>query len=99
MQKLTRIGALLALLALLTLLCGFHPLEFWGGFEAHRGEPVTDAIARLGSPVATGYTGGQRIYYWRVDNFEGRRFCKIWGAARHNIIVNWGYQECAFWAW
>lgn len=94
MRKLTRIGALLALLA---MLCGFRPVGFWYGFDAYRGEPVEDAIARLGPPVQTAYTNGQRIYYWRVDRFEGRRFCKIWGAARHNIILNWGYEECAFW--
>jgi hypothetical protein len=95
LRNLTRTIVLIGLAA---MLCGFKHFEPAYGLspQVYRGEPVRDAVATLGRPVRTAHTDGQRILYWRVIRFDGRSLCKIWGAARHNIIVNWGYEECAF---
>lgn len=90
-----KLPRLCALLALTVVLCGFGGFGFEA--EVYRGEPVSDAVARLGPPFKTAYADGQRVLYWRVIRFEGKKFCKIWGAARHGIILDWGYEECAFW--
>jgi hypothetical protein len=90
MPKLMTFGVLVALA---TVLCGFSDVEFSQG--VYRGEPVRDVIARFGRPIETAYLEGRRIYYWRRGNLIGET-CKIWGAAQHGIIVNWGYRSCAF---
>jgi hypothetical protein len=82
------------LIVIATALCGFSSFEAEYSLSAYRGEPVRAAIARLGPPIQTAYAEGQRIYYWRA--ILDRDVCKIWGAARHGIIVTWGYQSCAF---
>lgn len=90
-----KLAKIFVLPALLVILCGFSPFGF--ETQVYRGEPVRDALARLGPPVKTAYADGQRILYWHVIRFDGRKFCKIWGAARRGVILNWGYEECAFW--
>ena len=88
-----KIGALAAIAG---TLCGFNDANFIFGLNAYRGEPLPDAIARLGPPVHRGSNQGQRLYYWR-SAYEGRYFvCKIWATARGNVITNWGYRDCAF---
>jgi hypothetical protein len=57
---------------------------------------VRSAMARLGRPVQIGHTDGQTIYWWRGVPAGGPVVCKIWGAARRHVIVNWGYQACAY---
>jgi len=94
LSKLVKMSALVAVAA---VSCGFNDAEFEYRLNTYRGEPVPAAIARLGRPVQTGYTDGQRIYWWgRTFPTGGAFVCKIWGAARHHIIVNWGYQDCAY---
>jgi hypothetical protein len=73
--------------AIAAVACGFSG----AGFES--GVPVPVVLARLGPPIQIAYAEGQRIYYWRTI-YPGGRICKIWGAARHHIIENWGYQDC-----
>ncbi len=92
MPKLTTIGVLVALA---TVLCGFSDVQIELSRGVYRGEPVRDAIAKLGQPIQVAYEQGRRIYYWRGRDLIGDA-CKIWGAAQHGIIVNWGYQSCAF---
>ena len=93
MHKLAKIVALTALAG---ILCGFSDAAFIFHLNAYRGEPVRDAVARLGPPVHRVYNQGQRIYYWRTTYGGGFFLCKIWGAARGGIITNWGYRDCAF---
>ncbi len=94
MSKLVKICALAVVAA---VLCGFEDVTFIYGLNAYRGEPVRDAKVRLGRPVRTGYTDGQRIYWWGSTAPPVRTFtCKVWGAARHHVIVNWGYMDCAY---
>ncbi|HEX3503084.1 MAG TPA: hypothetical protein VHU22_06815 [Xanthobacteraceae bacterium] len=93
MRKLTKAAALVAIAA---ILCGFNDANFISDLNAHRGEPVRDAIARLGPPIQRGHNGRWSLYYWHTT-YEGRYFlCKIWGSAQGGIITNWGYQDCAF---
>lgn len=93
MRKLVMIVTLTAIAG---VLCGFSDAAFIFNLNAYRGEPVRDAVARLGPPVQRSYNQGQRIYYWHTAYGGGRFVCKIWGSARGNIITNWGYQDCAF---
>jgi|SRR5580698_11441143 hypothetical protein len=95
-SKLRKLATIIALTAIAGILCGFNDAAFIFGLNAYRGEPVGDAVARLGPPVQRSYNQGQRIYYWRTGNGGGRFVCKIWGSARGHIITNWGYQDCAF---
>jgi hypothetical protein len=83
--------ALLAAVA--TIACGFNSAEFEWSASGYQGEPVAAAIARLGPPIQIAHADGQRVYYWRTIYTDGR-ICKIWGAARHAVIFNWGYQDC-----
>jgi hypothetical protein len=93
---LRKLAKVVALVAIAGVLCGFNDADFIDGLNAYRGEPVRDAIARLGPPVQKVYSQGRRIYYWRTA-FLGRGLvCKIWGTAQGGIITNWGYQDCAF---
>jgi hypothetical protein len=87
---------IVTLTAIAGVLCGFSDAAFIFNLNAYRGEPVRDAVARLGPPVQRSYNQGQRIYYWHTAYGGGRFVCKIWGSARGNIITNWGYQDCAF---
>jgi hypothetical protein len=93
LHALARIATLVALAG---LLCGFNDADFIGGLNAYRGEPVRDAITRLGHPVQRASLDGRRIYYWRTGFLGPGLVCKIWGAAQGGIITNWGYQDCAF---
>jgi hypothetical protein len=78
------------------ILCGFNDADFIFDLNAYRGEPVRDAIARLGPPAQRHYLDGRRIYYWQTG-FPGRGLlCRIWGSAQGRVITNWGYQDCAF---
>jgi hypothetical protein len=92
MPKLVTIGVLLVLA---TVLCGFSDVAVESSVGVYRGEPVRNVIAKLGLPIQVAYAEGQRIYYWHANVFGDA--CKIWGAARNGIIVNWGYQSCAYW--
>ena len=85
-----------ALVAIAAVLCGFNDADFISGLNAHRGEPVRDAIARLGPPVQRGYIDGKRLYYWLTAHQGGGLGCKIWGIEQRDVITNWGYQDCAF---
>ncbi len=91
MTKLMTIGVLIVLA---TVFCGFSSFEAESSLSAQRGESVRAAITRLGQPIQIAYAEGRRIYYWRAPLVGN--VCKIWGAAQHGIIVNWGYQSCAF---
>jgi len=82
------------LILLATVSCGFSDLDVEFGLGVGRGEPVRDAISRLGWPIQIAHAEGQTIYYWRAS--LGGDVCKIWGSAWHGFIVNWGYQSCAF---
>jgi hypothetical protein len=93
--ELRKLASVVALLTTASILCGFNAANFIYRLNAYRGEPVRDAVARLGPPVQRGYSDGRRIYYWGVA-YRGRFLCKIWGTAQGNIITNWGYQDCAF---
>jgi hypothetical protein len=92
MPKIVTIGVLLVLA---TVLCGFSDVAVESSVGVYRGEPVRNVIAKLGPPIQVAYAEGQRIYYWPANVFGDA--CKIWGAARNGIIVNWGYQSCAYW--
>jgi hypothetical protein len=93
LQKLATIAVLVAVAG---VLCGFNGTNFTYDLNAYRGEPVGDAIARLGRPVRRGHIDGRRIYYWYTTS-QGRDVaCKIWGTARGGVITNWGYRDCAF---
>jgi len=84
MSTLMRIATVIGLAV---ISCGFGYLE--------RGpQAVSDAIARFGPPIAIAHIDGEKIYYWQAEQFG--HVCKIWGVARHDIIVNWGYQSCAY---
>ena len=89
MGKLIRTAAL-AMLAF--VLCGFDRAEI----GAYRGEPVAAAVAQFGRPIETAVVEGDRVYFWRFRPNGWHDVCKIWGAARHGVIVNWGYQSCAY---
>ncbi len=99
MQKLATIAVLIAAAG---VLCGFNGTNFTYDLNAYRGEPVGDAVARLGPPIRKGHLAGRRfysgrkIYYWYTA-YQGREFvCKIWGTAERGVITNWGYRDCAF---
>ena len=92
MPKLVTIGVLLVLA---TVLCGFSDVAVESSVGVYRGEPVRNVIAKLGPPIQVAHSEGQRIYYWPANVFGDA--CKIWGAARNGIIVNWGYQSWAYW--
>jgi hypothetical protein len=91
-----KIAKVAALAAIAGVLCGFNDADLIFGLNAHRGEPVRDAIARLGPPVHRSYSHGKSLYYWRSASQGGDMNCKIWGTARRGVITNWGYQDCAF---
>lgn len=91
-----KLAKIVALTAVASILCGFNDAAFIFDLNAYRGEPVGDAVARLGPPVQRSYNQGQRVYYWRTGYGGGRFVCKIWRSARGRVIVNWGYQDCAF---
>jgi hypothetical protein len=95
-DKLRKLVMIVTLTAIAGVLCGFSDAAFLFNLNAYRGEPVRDALARLGPPVQRSYNQGQRIYYWHTAYGGGRFVCKIWGSARGSIITNWGYQDCAF---
>jgi hypothetical protein len=82
------------LVVLATALCGFSDNVVDFGLGVYRGEPLQEAIARFGKPVEVAHLEGRKIYYWRVNRIMNT--CKVWGAAEKGIIVNWGYQSCAF---
>ena len=90
------LAKIVTLAAIAGVLCGFNDADFIYGLNTYRGEPVRDAIARLGPPVQRAYGQGRRIYYWRTAYRGGSFACKIWGSAQGGIITNWGYQDCAF---
>jgi hypothetical protein len=92
MPKLLTIGFLIALTV---VSCGFSDIDVESSVGTYRGEPVRDVIARLGRPIRIAHSDGRRLYYWYA-NVGGDNTCKIWGAAEHGIILNWGYQSCAF---
>ena len=89
MHKVFKVGALLAVAA---VLCGFSGFGLELGLGVYRGEPVQEAMAKLGRPVKTAYVQHQKIYFWHASLIGIS--CKIWGAAEHGIIVRWGYQAC-----
>jgi hypothetical protein len=82
----SKLFRIVAVLGLATISCGFGYLD--------RPQAVSDAIATFGAPIEIAHLDGERIYYWNVREFG--RVCKIWGAARQSIIVNWGYQSCGY---
>ena len=85
------LGKFAIVTAIAVLSCGFSPAEFLSG--AYRGEPLGAALATFGPPIKVARVEGQRVYFWYVIYPSGMA-CKIWGAARHGIIENWGYQSC-----
>ena len=89
MPKLIRIAAL-AMLAV--ALCDFDSAEI----GAYRGEPVAAALAKFGRPIETALVEGDKVYFWRVHLNSGRNLCTIWGAARRGVMLNWGWQSCAY---
>jgi hypothetical protein len=91
MHRVLKIGALIAAAA---VLCGFSGLGVEVSLGVYRGEPVQEAIAKLGRPMETAYSQHQRIYFWHAN--LGGVSCKVWGAAEHGVVVRWGYQACAF---
>ena len=93
MQKLATIAVLVAVAC---VLCGFNGTNFTYDLNAYRGEPVGDAIARLGPPVRRGHIDRGILYYWYTEP-QGRGVVyKIWGTAQGGIITNLGYRDCAF---
>ncbi len=93
LRKFVRIAALAAAAL---VLCGFNDANFISDLNAYRGEPVRDAIARLGPPIRRSALDGRRIYYWQAGFPRQGLLCRIWGSAQGSIITNWGYQDCAF---
>jgi len=99
---LRRLAKLFALIAIAATLCGFNSGNFAHDLSAYRGELVRDAVARLGRPIRRASLDGGRIYYWRTTahlgaDWGGRALvCKIWAAAQHGVIINWGYENCAY---
>ncbi|MBV1699089.1 MAG: hypothetical protein KGK33_09275 [Hyphomicrobiales bacterium] len=89
MHKVFKVGALVAVGA---VLCGFSGLGLESSLGVYRGEPVQEAMAKLGRPIGTAYVEHQRVYFWHA-NLIGVS-CKVWGAAQRGIIVRWGYQAC-----
>jgi hypothetical protein len=77
---------IVAVIGLAAISCGFGYLD--------RPQAVSDAIAMFGPPVEIAHLDGERIYYWQVREYG--QVCKIWGIARHDVIVNWGYESCAY---
>jgi hypothetical protein len=91
-RRLLKFGTLLTVAG---ILCGFDSSSFEYNLNAYRGQPVSEAIARLGQPIQTDFIQGNRLYYWRTT--YGHYICKIWGIVdKQDIVVNWGYQDCAF---
>ena len=88
MLKLFRIAALTTLAI---GLCGFDSAEF----GAYPGELLVAARTKFGPPIETAFIQGEKIYFWRV-RLTGGDVCKVWGAARHGIILYWGNQTCAY---
>jgi hypothetical protein len=91
----TKLVQIAALAALAFVLCGFDNAEFEYQVGAYRGQPVAAALARFGRPIETAFLQGEKIYFWRV-RLAPDNLCKIWGAARHGVMLHWGYQSCAF---
>lgn len=89
MRKLLTVAVLAAIAA---VSCGFSDLGVEASLGVYRGEPVREALAKLGRPMRIAYAERQRIYYWRAYVIGDA--CKIWGAAERGVIVNWGYQSC-----
>jgi hypothetical protein len=85
-SKLIRIAVLPALAL---VLCGWDSADL----GAYSGEPVAVARAKFGPPIGTAFIQGEKIYFWRV-RLSGGDVCKVWGAARHRVILFWGYQTC-----
>lgn len=85
------------LATLAVMLCGFGSVDFGTyRFGAYPGEPVAAAVARFGPPIEIAVVDGDKVYFWRARLRAGGDLCKIWGAARHGVMVNWGYQSCAY---
>lgn len=89
MPRFLKVGALVVAAA---VLCGFSGRGLEVGLGVYRGEPVQEAIAKLGRPIETAYVEHQRVYFWYA-NLNGVS-CKVWGAAQHGVVVRWGYQAC-----
>ena len=83
MSKLVKIIAVAGVAA---LSCGFGYLD--------RPQSVSDAIATFGPPIERVHLDGATIYYWNAREYG--RVCKIWGSARKDVIVHWGYQSCGY---
>ena len=91
MTRFLKAGVLIAIAA---ISCGFSGIGLELSHGVYRGEPVQDAIAKLGRPIETAYVEHRRVYFWHA-NLIGIS-CTVWGAAQKGIIVNWGYQSCGY---
>lgn len=67
--------------------------------NVHRGQPVSEVIAKFGNPTERNVIDGNEVYSWSDIRFvNGRRYsCKIWTILdKQDIVTNWGYESCAF---
>jgi hypothetical protein len=80
------------------VLCGFDGQTLVYKLNAFRGLPVDAAIARFGEPYQRKVVDGARVYYWTSIYINDTHYaCRIWAKLdRDNIVMVWGYQDCAF---
>lgn len=67
--------------------------------NVHRGQPISEVIAKFGNPTGRTELDGNEVYSWPDIRFvNGRRYsCRIWAIVdKQDIVTNWGYESCAF---